>query len=342
MRWILLCCTFAIAVCMVNAAAWKSRSVSDLDAKMGKEAKTFLGNMPAGLQGRQTDAVIQAIEGNNMPLNDVRSSRNSHPELPAGVTAKTVAPDMRLYYPSAMLTDGGKRPLLIYLHGGGWTFGSIWSCARFCSDLVAYSGCMVLALDYRLAPEHPYPAGLEDCIKAWKYAHDNAESWGADPGRISFGGDSSGGNLALAATMKLNAGDSAKVHSLVVFYPVTKAFCDGSSSWNEFGYGYGLDSSLMEAFNKAYLNNGSDSEDMFVSVGCAPDEALLSLPPVLMINAGKDILRDQGREFAGRLSRLGKEICHVEFPGAVHLFITVEGQPSARAEAVRLAGDFML
>ena len=227
-------------------------------------------------------------------------------------------------------------PLLIYLHGGGWTIGSLNSCGRFCDRMAATGQMKVLAVDYRLAPEHPFPQGLSDCKAAVTYALEHAETLGIDTANISIGGDSSGGNLALATALAPEC--HGRIAALLLFYPVTKAFADGSASWNAYGNGYGLDAEIMEAFNASYLVGGADARDHRISPGLAPDSLLQLLPPTLLIAAERDILRDQGKAFARRLPQ---RIRRIEFPGAVHLFITVAGQPTAFGHAVRLASEFL-
>lgn len=166
-------------------------------------------------------------------------------------------------------------------------------------------------------------------------AGDNASLLGIDASRISAGGDSSGGNLALAVALSDECRGS--LESLVLFYPVTKAFADGSESWHKYGSGYGLDADLMEAFNRAYLG-GTDSENHAVSVGLCSGEQLRRLPRTLLVAAGRDILRDQGCELA---EKSGGRIERVEFPDAVHLFITVPGQDEAFRKAVDLTYEFI-
>ena len=131
---------------------------------------------------------------------------------------------------------------------------------------------------------------------------------------------------------------AGKIESLVLFYPVTKAYDDGSSSWNRYGSGFGLDTELMCEFNHAYVA-GADPLDKRISVGDCGDDILGRLPRALLIAAGRDILCDQGEEFA---RKAGKRLTRIEFPGAVHLFITVPGQDKAFSTAVELASDFLL
>lgn len=235
---------------------------------------------------------------------------------------------------------------------GGWCFGSVNSCAHFCAELSYRAKIAVLAVEYPLAPEHAYPAALNACTEAVAFAFEHAGKYGFLPDRISIGGDSSGGNLALATALNLIlAKDShscrmdsgtmcSSLCSLVLFYPVTKAWADGSSSWKNYAEGYGLDAQLMEAFNAAYIGTG-DARYPLVSPGVADDELLKQLPPTLIVNAERDILLCQGKELAARLSGLGVAVSHTVLPHTVHLFITVPGQPAAFGESVRLAADFL-
>lgn len=199
---------------------------------MEKETCAFLQSLPAGLQKTQADAVRRAINGDCTALISVRNSRNTNPESKSGVVATDIGGCYRLYRPAGF--DTIPLPVLIYLHGGGWCFGSINSCAHFCAGLSYRAKIAVLAVEYPLAPEHAYPAALNACTEAVAFAFEHAGEYGFLPDRISIGGDSSGGNLALATALNLIlAKDShscrmdsgtmcSSLCSLVLFYPVTK------------------------------------------------------------------------------------------------------------------------
>lgn len=328
----------AAGICMVLAATFFifPANAAGLDCS-GKdlrpermEADSFLMRMPEKLQARQTQAIHRALAGDSDPLASVRNARNSTPQFPDGVYRTDIGKGLALFRSTRY--DNDTIPLLIYLHGGGWVIGSINSCSRYCGAM-ADRGIAVLAVDYRLAPEHPFPEGLDDCIEAVKTAMKNMAQWKCRG--ISIGGDSSGGNLAIATAMSFPQNIFS---GLVTFYPVTKAYADNSGSWKEYGLGYGLDSELMEAFNKAYT---ADSRNALVSPAEADDKTLMKLPPMLMVAAKRDILRDQGLDFANRLRDLGKDIRYVMIPGSVHLFITVDGQPSAFSRAVEESAAFI-
>lgn len=320
------------------------------------EADDFIDDMAEGLQDRQCDAVLHAMRGQTGELANVRMSHDSVVKVPDSVESLDIVGDgsargmkMRLYRPRTA-SSKGDLPLLVYFHGGGWAFGSLNSCSAFCSAVAAAGEAMVLAVDYSLAPENPFPSGLLDCVAAVEYARDHVAEWGG--GSISLGGDSAGGNLAVATALyMMDQADPVALKSLVLFYPVVKAYADGSSSWKEYSRGYGLDSRLMNAFNEAYLNSVSGSGDAtagnadarnpLVSPAEAGTDKLSKLPPVLIIGAERDILYDQGREFAGTLKKCGNDVEHISFPGAIHLFMTVEGQPTAFSKAVALTSAFL-
>jgi len=310
----------------------------DMDSTtLRKEADAFLADMPQGLQTRQEEAVRLAIQGNTKILNQVRHSRNTPYPLPEGVSATYLTPQLRLYMPTVKANSA--RPLLVYFHGGGWTFGSINSCSRFCGELAAIADISVLAVDYALAPEAAFPHGLNDCINAVRFAMQHAEEWGCDSHLISVGGDSSGGNLAIATALGMFSSDTIPLRSLVLFYPVTLAYADNSESWLRYGSGFALDSKLMDAFNQAYAPQ--NTRHYLVSVAHAPDHLLSQLPPTLLVAAERDILCSQGREFANLLKHLGVNISRYELPFAVHLFITVPGQPQAFHHALTLTASFL-
>lgn len=308
------------------------------DSIMAVEAESFLKSMPEGLQLRQENAVRSAIAGDVAPLAAVRASRNAESIVVEGVEAIDIEERYRIYRPADAVDE--KLPLLIYLHGGGWCFGSINSCSRFCMELAREARIAVMAVEYPLAPENPYPVALDCCVEAVEFSRDRTSEYGFDTDNISIGGDSSGGNLALATALRLLSAHKKLLKSVVTFYPVTKAWNDGSQSWQMYGSGYGLDGGIMEAFNEAYLG-GRDADSPFISPSNATVGQLAEFPPVLMINAEKDILRDQGKAMCDLLTQAGTEVVHRVLPGTTHLFITVAGQEAAFAESVRMTAEFL-
>lgn len=179
------------------------------------EADAMIASGRLKVQEIQTKAVRTAISGDNTDLEQVRNSRSKQDASDDRVIVQQLTPNLRLYSPK--IASNKPRPLLLYLHGGGWCFGSIMSCSRFCTELCANSDIMVAALDYHLAPEYPFPFALEGCTTTLKFLASEATHLGIDPKRISIGGDSSGGNLAIVSALQ----SEIAIHSLLLFYPVT-------------------------------------------------------------------------------------------------------------------------
>ncbi len=306
-----------------------------LQRVMQEEERAFLRSLPADLQHRQALAVMQATAGDSRALDSIRRSRNVPPALPDGVQTSSPRPDITLFSPIG--SEDERLPLLLYLHGGGWCFGSANSCARFCAAVALAAHCRVAALDYPLAPEHPYPAALNSCRAALQFLFRSADSLCVDTARIFVGGDSAGGNLALS--LALSSGVSLR--GVIPIYPVLRLDADGSDEWRKYAKGYGNDEELLLAFYKAYLRQGGDASQADVSPLFADDASLRRLPPTLFLSAGHDVLCPQARQFFERQRAQGHPTEMHLFPTATHLFVTVPGQHAAFAEAVRLTALFM-
>lgn len=223
----------------------------------------------------------------------------------------------RLYRPHP--AGGSVTGLLVYFHGGGWVIGDLESHDNVCHALCSRSGHTVLSVDYRLAPEHPFPAGLDDCIAVTRWSHENAASLGVDPDRLAVGGDSAGANFAAVIA---NLGLVPLVHQLLV-YPVTDARIN-TASYDENATGYFLTKAGMEWFVENYLAGDDGApDDPQVSPLLADDAALSAGPPALVITAGFDPLRDEGMAYADRLGSLGVRTSHVHYPGQFHGFFSL-------------------
>jgi acetyl esterase len=222
----------------------------------------------------------------------------------------------RLYRPAPSESTPG---LLVYFHGGGWVIGDLASHDNVCHSLCSRSGHAVLSVDYRLAPEAPFPAGLDDCIRATHWAHANAAELGVDAERIAVGGDSAGANFAAVVC---HVAPVPIVFQLLI-YPVTDARM-GSASYEENADGYFLTRSSMQWFVDHYLSGDEGSpDDPRVSPLLASDDVLASGPPALVVTAGYDPLRDEGIAYADRLTGLGVATSHVHFPGQIHGFFSL-------------------
>ena len=235
----------------------------------------------------------------------------------------------RLYRPN----DRHGLGLLVYLHGGGWVIGSIETHDNVCRILANSSGHAVLSVDYRLAPEHPYPAGLDDSLTATRWAHDNAAALGCDPDRLAIGGDSAGGNLAAVVSHIV---DVPLRYQLLV-YPATDLTC-GFPSHIENKAGPGLTAEGIAWFVDHYTADTDVLRDPRVSPHFADDKVLAASPPALVITAEFDPLRDEGDAYAMRLAGLGVPTSHVRFSGMYHGFFSLADFIDDALAANRLAG----
>jgi acetyl esterase len=207
-------------------------------------------------------------------------------------------------------------PALLWLHGGGWVVGSLESHDPVCRYLASRTPCCVVAVDYRLAPEHPFPAGLDDAWAATEWTFREAAAIGADASRVAVGGDSAGGNLA--AVIALRARDRAVPLALqVLVYPVTDFDLD-TESYREHGTGLNLSRAKMEWYWRQYLD-GADGLHRDASPLRAEDPA--GLAPAVVITAEHDPLRSEGDAYAARLAEAGVSVAHTGYDGMIHGFI---------------------
>jgi acetyl esterase len=218
----------------------------------------------------------------------------------------------------------GPLPTLIYYHGGGFVIGNLETHDSTCRRLANKSRCQVIAIDYRLSPEHPFPAPIDDGVAAFRHIRDNAAKFGVDPARIAVGGDSAGGAIAaVVCQICRDAGETVGKGGpafQMLIYPATDS-SRASASRQAFAEGYFLTKPLMDWFWKAYVPAGTDLADLRLSPLLARDFA--GLPPAFVLTAGYDPLRDEGRAYADRLIEAGVKTTYVNYPGTIHGFFSL-------------------
>jgi len=238
---------------------------------------------------------------------------------------------VRHYVPEAPPT----RPLLVYLHGGGFVIGDLDTHDQCCRIICREARIHVLAVDYRLAPEHPFPAAVDDATAALHWARAHAASLGADPARVALGGDSAGGNLtAVVSAAERDRGAPPFVQLLI--YPVVDAATDLRPSAALFGEGYFLSNADRAAFSRHYLGARPPSA---IDPRLAPLRArdFGGLPPSLVVTAGFDTLRDEGEEYAAALDAAGVDVRLRRFASLGHGFVNMTGiTPSAREAMIQI------
>ncbi|HWP66824.1 MAG TPA: alpha/beta hydrolase [Candidatus Limnocylindria bacterium] len=219
----------------------------------------------------------------------------------------------RLYVPSGT----GRRPLIVYYHGGGWVVGDLDTHESVCRFLASEVRAPVLAIDYRLAPEHKYPAAADDAVAAFRWAAREAGALGCDPARIAVAGDSAGGNLSAVVSQVTTREGGPRPAAQMLIYPATDLL-DRHPSYRLFGDGFFLTAGEMEWYIGHYLPNTEAAREPKASPLRAPDVA--GLPPALVLTAGFDPLRDEGEAYAKRLEEAGTRVWFRRYAGLIHGF----------------------
>jgi acetyl esterase len=238
----------------------------------------------------------------------------------------------RIYRP-----DGSNLPILVFIHGGGWVIGDLETHDAPCRALANAVPAVVVSLDYRLAPEHKFPAAVDDCYAALCWVAENAKSLGGDPARLAIGGDSAGGNLSASVAIVARDRGKPKLGFQLLVYPATDARMQ-ARSYSENGDGYFLTAGMMDWFWNHYLNGPKDVLDARVSPTLAPSHE--RLPPAYVITAEYDPLRDEGEEYARLLIAAGVPTKLRRFNGLIHGFFGMtEIFPQAREAIAEAAAE---
>ncbi|HYW02919.1 MAG TPA: alpha/beta hydrolase [Gammaproteobacteria bacterium] len=235
---------------------------------------------------------------------------------------------VRVYRPR----EAGLRPLLLFYHGGGWVIGGLDEYHGVVSNLAAQSGCVTVSVDYRLAPEHRFPAAVEDSYAALEWAAAHAGELGADPARIALAGDSAGGNLTAVMALLARDRNGPTLSFQAMIYPATAAGSSQYDSYRKYGEGYILTARGMDYFWKHYMGEGAEITDYRAAPLLAED--LGGLPAALVMVAGFDPLHDEGLEYAQRLTEAGTHVMVTDYPTLSHGFITMSGVLDAGKLAV--------
>jgi acetyl esterase len=271
----------------------ESMGAPPLSAGSPEQARAGFRTMTVGMRDPASLAPVRSVE----PLT-----------LPGDVPARVYRPEV-----------DGAVPTVVFLHGGGFVIGDLDTHDDHCHLIAAEVGAVVLSVDYRLAPEHPWPAGLDDCLAATRWALAHVDELGGDPARVAVAGDSAGGNLSAAVALELRGVDGPHLAAQLLLYPATD-FQDESAhpSREENAKGYLLTADDMAWFGEQYVPEGADRRDPRLSVLAAPD--LSGLPPAVVATAEYDPLRDEGEAYAAALAAAGVPVVQRRFDGLIHGF----------------------
>jgi acetyl esterase/lipase len=277
--------------------------------------------VPASAAREVFAAMMQLVGPKDVPIGKVQ---NLTMPGPGGEIA------LRSYAPVA--AKGEPLPTLVFFHGGGYVIGNLETHDGLCRMLANESGARVIAVDYRMAPEHKFPAAVEDAYAAVNWIEDNAASLGVDANRIAVGGDSAGGGLAAVVSQMAKEKGDPKIVFQMLLFPVTQ-IGNETTSMREFGEGYFLEAETLKWFFKHYLPDDADRSDPRISPLVAKDVA--GLPPAYVMLGGYDPLHDEGQAYADKLRAAGVKVTVADYPDLVHDFIYLQAVLPQAPEAVK-------
>src|SRR5437868_6385585 len=297
--------------------------------RLHPQAEAYLERFPSDFPTDPAE-MDQAVIDEMRAHDGLVAMRGPRVDLPFVRDAQAGGVPVRVYRP-----DPGDQtlPVVVYFHGGGWVFGSVRRNDALARDLALRTAAVVVSIDYRLAPEHPFPAAAED---AWTVVRDlfARPAFYQSNGRVALVGDSAGGNLAAVAAWQARDAGLSLTHQALL-YPVTDVAMD-TASYRSYGKGFGLDAAEMAWFAGQYAA-GADPLDPRLAPLRLPDFA--GLPPATVLTAGCDVLRDEGEEYGRRLAEAGVPVQLRRFEGMVHGFAGLPGLFDAAAEARRYVAE---
>jgi acetyl esterase/lipase len=229
-------------------------------------------------------------------------------------------------------------PTLVYFHMGGCVIGDLETCHVFCSHIASRTSCLVVSVDYRLAPEHKFPAAVEDGLAAFRWVRENGRALGGNPSRVAVGGDSAGGYLSAVIAQEMKRLNEKPPVLQLLIYPAVDWLSD-TASMKAFGDSYPLTAPIMDYFRNLYFNNvDEEARDLRASPGLSND--LSGLPPALIYTAGHDPLVDQGRDYAEALKVAGVPVIYRCYDHLAHAFTAMSGAvPAARRALDEIIAD---
>ncbi|WP_423746091.1 alpha/beta hydrolase (plasmid) [Haladaptatus sp. SPP-AMP-3] len=295
-----------------------------------------------------SQSTIGRLQGRGLAVSSAREAMGrafeQGPDEPVGAVEQfeIEGPDgsipVRLYLPEdGDGDDGDDRSLVVYYHGGGFVLGDLDSADGVCRRLVNEASCVVCSVDYRLAPEHPFPAGFEDAYAAAEWASEQADALRVNRDKIAVAGDSAGGNFAAAVALAARDRDGPDLAHQFLIYPAVRSPVQPVTESMENAEGYLLDADAMEWFDEQYHVRPSDARNEYAHPLLARD--LSDLPPATVVTAGFDPLRDEGIAYADRLSEDGVSVEHRDYEAMVHGFADMLGVVDTTDEFFAYAGE---
>jgi len=306
-----------------------------LSEKLDPQVRRFLQSAEA--EGKPPLESLPVAEARLAAIERMAPVRGTPESVASTENRLIAAPEgeipIRIYTPAA----DAPRPAAVFFHGGGWVLGSLDTHEMVCTAVAHRAGAVVIAVDYRLAPEHKFPAAVTDCYAATVWVADNANRLGIDPRRLCVCGDSAGGNLAAVVALKSRDEGGPEIALQTLIYPVMDLSSFNTSSYREFAEGHSLTKPLMEWFRDNYLMSSEDGKDPHASPLLARD--LRGLPPTLIITAECDPLVDEDEAYARRLKEAGVPVTYTRYAGMIHPFFTMPGVFRQGHDAIQQVAD---
>ncbi len=295
-----------------------------MEARARRNARS-LDDVPPAVLRAATEKLSDTFRGGR--VSGVRRQR-------VHISGRSHSVPARLYLPTVR---DNTAALLVYFHFGGGVIGSLETSDRLCALIAKFAGAPVLSVDYRLAPENKYPAGLDDARAAYNWAVENAARFGAPVRRAAIGGDSMGGNFAAIIAQEMRGARHVQPALQLLIYPGLDMVSE-TASMRDFADAFPLTSETLDYFMRHYLPEGADPSDTRISPGRAQN--LSGLPPALIYTAGFDILLDQGEAYAERLTQAGVKVSLTRFDSLPHGFVAFpSAAPAAEAAIRRIARE---
>lgn len=301
------------------------------------QAKAFLDKMKDVDMPALEDLTLEQIRTLPTPITgDVEVVARTRNSTVPGIDGNEIP--IRIYWPEGWTESAPPAPAFVVFHGGGWVMGTLDLYDSLARSLSNAGSCVVVSVDYRMAPEHRFPAAAEDCHSVTVFVHENSTALGADPNRIFVGGDSAGGNLAAAVSLMARDRGSVTLAGQVLVYPI--ADCDfETASYIENAEGFFLTRASMKWFWDQYAPDLSERQNPIASPLRAV--SLAGLPPAWVMTAGYDPLRDEGEALASRLAADGVPTHLEKFDGQIHGFLRRTDLYDEAWRAIRLIGEFI-